>query len=340
MRIAILGGAFDPIHKGHIQIAKQALKKLAIDEVWFMPSASAPLKDGHCVSFADRAEMVKRGIRPYRHMRLCTLEGELGKVSYTINTVKALQKRYPMHSFCWLIGDDQALQFDLWKNSEELKQLLPFYVFSRQSNVTLPDGLQQVTMPLIAVSSSEIRAGKKLYQLPKAVHRYIADNGLYIESMMQARLPQKRYVHSCSVATLCKELAKAHHLDVQAAYLMGMLHDVCKPLPYEQGKIYMKQLFPACLNEPAPIWHGYIGAAVASKVYGIHDRRILQAIYHHVKGRNHTDYDRILFIADKLDPSRGYDSSKEIAISMRDLKAGFAIVKQQQEAYLKQEGTL
>ena len=174
MRIAILGGAFDPIHKGHLQIAKQALKKLAVDEVWFMPTASAPLKDSQCVSFADRAHMVHLAIQPYRHMRLCTLEKDLGKVSYTIDTVKALQKRYPMHSFCWLIGDDQALQFDLWKCSKEVKRLLPFYVFSRQSDVTLPEGLRRVEMPLIAVSSSEIRQGKKLYQLPKAVHRYIA----------------------------------------------------------------------------------------------------------------------------------------------------------------------
>ncbi len=132
MRIAILGGAFDPIHKGHLQIAKVALKKLSIDEVWFMPSAETPLKPSQIACFQDRCAMIQAAIRPYRHMKLCTLEQELGGISYTIETVKYLQKQYPMHTFCWLIGDDQALQFDKWKASEELKKRIPFYVFSRE----------------------------------------------------------------------------------------------------------------------------------------------------------------------------------------------------------------
>ena len=88
MRIAVLGGAFDPIHNGHLQIAKQALKQLRVDEVWFMPSAATPLKQTQAASFSDRAAMVALAIRPYRHMKLCTLEHELEGVSYSIRTVK------------------------------------------------------------------------------------------------------------------------------------------------------------------------------------------------------------------------------------------------------------
>ena len=121
---------------------------------------------------------------------------------------------------------------------------------------------------------------------------------------------------------------------------MGIAHDVCKQLPYEKAKAWMRAHMPDHLEEAAAIWHGYIGADYVNKVFHIRDRRILQAIYHHVKGRNRTDYDRILFIADKLDPSRGYDSGKEIEISRKSLKEGYRVVKQQQEAYLKKEGTL
>ena len=78
MRIAILGGSFDPIHLGHLQIAKTALKKLAIDEVWFMPTFSTPLKQGQQASFADRCFMIKRAIYGYRRMKVCTLEQQLG----------------------------------------------------------------------------------------------------------------------------------------------------------------------------------------------------------------------------------------------------------------------
>ena len=322
MRIAVLGGAFDPIHNGHLQIAKQALKQLRVDEVWFMPSAATPLKQTQAASFSDRAAMVSLAIRPYRHMKLCTLEHQLEGVSYTIRTVKELKKRYPKHSFCWLIGDDQARQFDRWKDSEELKHQLPFYVFSREWNAEqLPVGLRRVVMPLIPVSSSEIRKGHKLYQVPEAVRAFMGAHALYLESMVKERMNEHRYLHSQSVAQLCVELAQAHGLDTRAAYIMGIAHDVCKQLPYEKAK-------------------AWIGADYVNKVFHIRDRRILQAIYHHVKGRNRTDYDRILFIADKLDPSRGYDSGKEIEISRKSLKEGYRVVKQQQEAYLKKEGTL
>lgn len=341
MRIAILGGAFDPIHNGHVQIAKNALHQLPIDEVWFMPSAYAPLKQGQVASFVDRCRMVQLAIQPYRHMRLCTLENEQKGTSYTIQTVRMLLRRYPMHSFCWLIGDDQALQFDKWKDSEELKQLIPFYVFSReQMQVTLPEGLHRVAMALIDVSSSEIRKGDKLYQVNEKVRFYMGEHALYLESMVKEKMNAHRFLHSQSVAKLCVELAEAHHLDTHAAYVMGITHDVCKQLPYAQGEAWMRAHLPECLNESAAIWHGYIGADYVKKVLYIHDRRILHAIYHHVKGRNRTDYDRILFIADKLDPSRGYDSSREIALSKKDLKEGFRVVKQQQEAYLKKEGTI
>ena len=195
MRIAVLGGAFDPIHNGHLQIAKQALKQLRVDEVWFMPSAATPLKQTQAASFSDRAAMVALAIRPYRHMKLCTLEHELEGISYTIRTVKELKKRYPKHSFCWLIGDDQARQFDRWKDSEDLKQQLPFYVFSREQHTEqLPAGLQRVVMQLIPVSSSEIRKGHKLYQVPEAVRAYMGLHALYLESMVKEQMNEHRCV--------------------------------------------------------------------------------------------------------------------------------------------------
>lgn len=99
MRIALLGGSFDPIHEGHLRIAKTALAKLPIDEVWFLPCKDAPLKKGQQVAFHHRCAMVKLAIAPYRKMKLCTLEGELDGVSYTIRTIKELKKRFPHDTF-------------------------------------------------------------------------------------------------------------------------------------------------------------------------------------------------------------------------------------------------
>ncbi|MCH4285078.1 MULTISPECIES: nicotinate (nicotinamide) nucleotide adenylyltransferase [Bacillota] len=340
MRIAVLGGSFDPIHKGHIQIAKMALKKMRIDQVWFMPAKDAPLKDHQSVSFYDRCQMVRCAIRPYRHMKLCTLEGERSEKSYTIDTVKELKRRYPNDEFCWLIGDDQAKQFSAWKDHEQLLKEIDFYVFSREKDMELDERFHRVTMPLIDVSSSQIREGKKLYQLCKSVRIYMAKHGLYFDLITAAHMSEKRYRHSLSVADLCVELARAHGLDEKKAYTAGLIHDVCKQMPVDQQRIWMKYHLPQFLDEASAIWHGYIGAYYAKHTLYVTDKDVIHSIYHHVKGRNINDYERILFIADKLDPSRGYDSSKEIKISKQNLKKGYEVVKQQQQEYLKKEGSI
>lgn len=341
MKIAVLGGAFDPIHNGHLQMARYAKKRLHVHEVWFMPTKLSPIKEMKYTSFAQRSKMVKLAISPYRYMRLCTLEEKLKEdYSYTIHTVQELKRRYPNHEFCWLIGEDQGTQYSTWKDSELLTTLVPFYVCSRFSTpIPIPVGLQPLQMPLMDVSSSEIRSGQKLYQLPKAVRNYMGKQGLYIECMVRQKMSEKRYKHSVSVANVCKRLAYIHQLDPHIAYIMGITHDICKELPYDHSRIWMKHHMPESLEVPVALWHSYIGASYIKRVLHIYDKRIYEAVYHHVIGRNKTEYDRLLFIADKIDPSRGYDTSKEYEISKKNLKEGFHIVKQQQCRYLKNKGT-
>lgn len=340
MRVALLGGSFDPIHEGHLRIAKTALHKLAIDEVWFLPCKDAPLKKGQQVSFQDRCAMVKWAIAPYRKMKLCTLEGELEGVSYTIRTIKELKRRYAQHTFAFLIGDDQAAQFSRWKDSEQLKQEVTFYVFSRNANAKIPSGMKHIQMELIDVSSTEIREGKKHAALPKAVKRYIGEHGLYFEGWLANRMNEKRFRHSLSVAEVCVDLAKAHHLDTQKAWRMGIAHDICKQLPKEEAMIWMRHHMPAHMQEAVAIWHGYLGAAYAKRYLYIEDKQVRAAIYHHVKGDCTAPYAIILYVADKLDPSRGYDSSEQLAICKKSLSLGYQRVKQEQQEYLRKEGVI
>lgn len=340
MRIALLGGSFDPIHEGHLRIAKTALHKLRIDEVWFLPCKDAPLKDGQQVSFQHRCAMVKWAINPYRKMQLCTIEGELEGISYTIRTVKELKKRYPQHTFTFLIGDDQAAQFSRWKDSEQLKQEVTFYVFSRNMDAHIPSGMEHIQMELIDVSSTEIREGKKHWALPKAVKRYIAQHGLYLEGWIANWMNEKRYRHSLSVAAVCVELAKAHHLDVHKAWCMGIAHDICKQLPKEQAMIWMRHHMPTHMQEAYAIWHGYIGASYAKRYLHIRDKQVISAIYHHVRGDASSPYASILYMADKLDPSRGYDSNEQLALCKKSLSLGLARVKQEQQEYLRKEGVI
>ena len=74
MKIGLLGGTFDPIHNGHLAIAKTALKRLRLDQVWFIPSLKTPLKDRELTPFELRVIMMEKALRPYRKMKLCLIE--------------------------------------------------------------------------------------------------------------------------------------------------------------------------------------------------------------------------------------------------------------------------
>lgn len=339
MRIALIGGSFDPIHNGHLAMARYVLSKHLVQQVWFIVSYVTPLKNRKLTSFYHRCAMVEAAIAYDNRMKVCTIEEQRKGTSYTIDTVRELKRCYPKESFLWLLGNDQAAQLDAWKEIDALSKEIEFYVFPRnQETIQCAYPHQKMDMELMDVSSSEIRNGHKLWQLPKAVAHYICAHALYVETFAKANMSERRFLHSQSVANLCVALAKAHHIDVTKAYCAGMLHDICKEWSKERLHDYLAYLDPEKLREAAPIWHGYAGAYYISKTYGIHDHEITQAIYHHVKGSMVSALAMIVYISDKLDPSRGYDSSATIALCKKDLLAGYQEVMVQQHMYRKQEG--
>ena len=338
MKIAIIGGSFDPIHNGHLAMARHVLRHHLADQVWFMVSAQTPLKARRLTPFEIRVEMVKQAIAYDRKMKVCTLEAEREGLSYSVDSVRECQRRWPMHTFVWLIGNDQAMQLSAWKEIDALSEMIEFYVFPRNEEVIrCAYAHQKMRMELLDISSSEIRHGQKLWQLPKATACYIGAYALYVESMAKAQMSERRFAHSQSVADLCVTLAQCHGMDMHRAYVAGILHDICKEWDKQRLACWLKALDPDKLNEAAAIWHGYVGASYISKGLGIHDKAIRTAIYHHVVGSGSTKLAMILYISDKLDPSRGYECSSTLALCKQNLRQGYEQVKREQQEYLKKE---
>lgn len=338
MKIAIIGGSFDPIHLGHTAMARYVLKHHLAQEVWFMVTAKTPLKDRSLSDNELRNEMVRAAIAYDKRFRICLLEQQREGYSYTVDTVKELIKRYPMHSFVWLIGNDQAKQLSRWKGIEALAKMIEFYVFPRhEESIDCAYPHRKMQMKLIDVSSSEIRGGHCLWLVSKAVKTIMTNHCLYIDSFAKARMSDKRFMHSQSVARLCVEIAGCHGVNTSDAYCAGMLHDVCKEWDKQRLSIYLRHLDPDKLKESPAIWHGYAAAYYVSKCFGIHNHEVCRAIYHHVKGNDASRLCMIVYVSDKLDPSRGYDSSDTIALCKKDLTAGYQLVLKQQAEYLKKE---
>mgnify|MGYP003296844293 CR=1 FL=1 len=99
MKVGLLGGSFDPIHNGHVEMAKEAYRQLGLDEVWFIPTADTPLKQRKLTCYEDRVEMIIRAIAPYRHFYVSRIEEHTDGKNYTIDTIRKLNKMYPDYTF-------------------------------------------------------------------------------------------------------------------------------------------------------------------------------------------------------------------------------------------------
>lgn len=182
---------------------------------------------------------------------------------------------------------------------------------------------------------AEIRTGR----FDKAAHgirKALVVNGYYFNQIVDARCKPHRAAHSRSVAALCVELAHAHHLDERQAWLAGMMHDVTKRWEDEEGRRILTIYDPEKLDQNPKIWHSYTAPVWLRSVLGMHDGKILSAIYAHTLGFGRSDLARILYIADKCERLRGYDSEPEIAVAKKSLKEGADLVLRESKKYLKE----
>ena len=337
-RIGLFGGSFDPVHYGHLRIALDAKRQMALDEVWFIPALIAPLKEGLPVAFGHRVEMLRRMISPYRKLRICTIEETLPQPNFTINTVQALQSICPELEFLWIMGSDQADQFDLWKEKDKLKTLINICVYPRHQDDTIPAGMISLAFhDYLRYSSTEVRQGKVRLTAPSVV-RYMMENGLYVDEIARSMVGAKRWKHVASMRDLALEIASAHGIDPKRTNLAALFHDCMKTRKETELKKFLQLHEPGYLAKNPAFWHQRAGMYVARNELCIRDQSVLAAIANHVEGKHPDPIAKIIYLADKLDVSRGYDSSRQIAMAMHDLDAAMRYVKKEQLEHLKKEG--
>lgn len=191
-KIGIMGGAFDPIHCGHLLVAEAARDQYHLEEVWFMPSHLPPHKERAGVSGEQRLEMVKAAIASNPAFKPLDIELVRGGISYTVDTMKELRRLHPENDFYFIIGADMVNYLPKWEGIEELAQMLTFIGLQRPGSMleldTLPDSIQQAVvlaeMPLVDISSSLIRSrmrqGRSIrYMVPEPVYEYMRRSGIY-----------------------------------------------------------------------------------------------------------------------------------------------------------------
>ena len=164
--IGLLGGSFNPIHIGHISLAKQLLKIAGLDEIWFMVSPQNPLKDrGTLLDEKLRFELTKAALQDEEGLKACDYEFHLPRPSYTWNTLQQLSKDFPEHTFILLIGGDNWQNFHRWYRADDILNNHQIVVYPRRGceidTASLPDNVSVANTELLDISSTEIRGRVK-----------------------------------------------------------------------------------------------------------------------------------------------------------------------------------
>lgn len=188
-RIGIYGGTFNPLHNGHLALAKAFLSQENLDEVWFMVSPQNPFKANQkLLDDAIRLEMVQKALEGEQNLFASDYEFHLSKPSYTWNTLQAMSKDYPDCEFVLLIGGDNWKSFSHWYHSDDILRNYSMAVYPRENSdidvAMLPANVHLLATMLISISSTEVRRkvaqGEPIDSLcPPQVVEIIRNKGLY-----------------------------------------------------------------------------------------------------------------------------------------------------------------
>lgn len=185
MKIGILGGTFNPPHAGHIIIAEDISNALKLDKVFFIPTNLSPHKENDNIGGQIRLDMVRLAISGNPSFEALSLEIERGGVSFTIDTVRELKRRYPEDEFYLIVGSDLANQFSSWKDYRDIEKEVKIVVANRREYPLDKKNLySKVEIRQIKLSSSQIRelvrSGSSLKGLvEESVADYIEKHSLY-----------------------------------------------------------------------------------------------------------------------------------------------------------------
>ena len=331
-KIAVFGGSFHPIHNGHLALARHAMLSLGLDRVLFVVDRIPPhktLADG--ATDAQRVDLLRLATQDEPRFAVETMELYREGKSYTVDTLKELHQRLPDASFYFLMGSDMLLSFPTWRSPDEISKLCTLVCTVRTgqsggeaeaaADLNARYGTDVILLSEVSpLSSTEVRsriadALPITGLVPQAVEHYIYRNGCYFPSglvpmieRLQRELTPHRMDHTAYVMETAIALAARFGADPKKARLAALLHDCGKYLSHEALLSYADTEPPIL-----PVLHAFAGADYAKTAYGVEDEEVLRAIRLHTTGdANMTLLDKIIYIADMIEPSRDFPGVEEI----------------------------
>jgi len=190
-KIGLYFGSFNPIHKGHLSLGNYFSQQTGLNEVWFVVSPQNPFKVNQVMLEGQhRLEMVRLAVENQSRLKVIDVEFLLPTPNYTIDTLEYLNENHPNDQFVLLMGEDNLIHFDQWKEYRRILDLVQIYVYPRTHEIGFPESLlhhekiQLVNAPKLDFASKNIRKilqeGKSVESLmPHASWVYLKKNSFY-----------------------------------------------------------------------------------------------------------------------------------------------------------------
>ena len=350
MRILLYGGSFNPPHLGHVDAVRAALSLGWADRVIIMPTAESPHKPLPLLSpkAEERFALCRLAFAEVEGAEVSDLELKRGGVSYTSDTVEALQEMHPGDEIGILMGTDMFLTLESWHEYEGLFDDTHIFVLPREDN-ELPIlrakqaefaqsykwSIRIIEKPPLALSSTEVRRAlpNRMGQdkLPESVYAEIIRTRIYgarpdlrwLRTQAYALLKPKRIPHVQGCEELAVAMAERWQEDRGRAAEAAILHDITKKLGKEEqlalcGKYGIALDQTERSNEQ--LLHSKTGAYLAKELFGV-DAGIASAIFWHTTGKSDmTTLEKILYLADAAEPNRDYPGVEKLRrLCMEDL---------------------
>ncbi len=345
-KMALFGGTFDPIHRGHITMALRLADALGLDGVMLMPTFVPPHKIKNSLADAThRLAMCRIAADAHPILSVSDMEITRGGASFTVDTLTALSAQYPDTEWYLITGADMFCTLRSWYRFDDIAKMATLCTVPRDGTDTAAllayaeelrsQGVRCYVAdePVELISSTEIRsrlaAGEPTEEsLPDGVADYIRQHGLYLadtderdrdeqyKEIIRRRLGDYRYHHSLCVADEAKRLAVRYGADKKKAYTAGLLHDIMKDTD-RKSQLQILADFGILLDEVEQqvdkLWHAKVGAAFLEHILQIKDRALLDAVRYHTTGRAGMSLlEKIVFVADFTSADRQYPDVDEV----------------------------
>ena len=355
MAVAIYGGSFNPPHLGHVHAAKAVMKHLRPEKLIIIPAGIPPHKEmaEQSADNAQRMEMCRLAFGDVSGVTVSDMEMCREGKSYTSDTIRQVQEKYPGEKLILVMGTDMFLTLDTWHEAEFILKNVHVAVVRRDEDklairkkaleyaekFRTPTAI--IALEPVVTSSSALREalpnrrGREM--LSEKVYGYIVGERLYgvrpdwewLRREAYAMLKPKRVAHVRGCEEEAVRLARRWGADEEKAAEAAILHDITKRLNLREQLILCEKygIIPDALEaQSEKLLHAKTGAAIAGERFGVCDE-VYEAIKWHTTGKAGMSLmDKIIYMADYIEPNRDFEGLEELrALAYEDLDAAMVL---------------